>query len=287
MALLKIAHYRVLKQLGGGGASEVYLAEDTRLHRKVALKLLHHTYTQDPVQLQRFQQEAEWTSMLSHPNLLAIFEVGETDGTHYIATEFIDGMTLRKKLDHGTLTVRESIEIAIAVVSALKVAHEMWIVHRDIKPENIMLHGDGFVKVLDFGVAKLTQPQSGAKAITLPRMVVGTLQYLAPEQVRAAGVDPRTDLWAVGVVLFEMIAGEAPFSGKSIVELFDSIIRKETPTLVSPRNEVIPPYVSRIVERCLMKEPEERHQSTSELLADLKDAREELVYHERRQRKEG
>ena len=280
MSLLKVSHYRLMKQLGGGGTSEVYLAEDMNLHRKVALKLLHRAYTQDPQLLQRFQLEAEYMSMLSHPNLVTVFEVGESEGTHYIASEFVDGITLRRRLAVGALPLREALDIAIGVAAALRVAHEAWVVHRDIKPENIMLHADGYVKVLDFGVAKLTEP-TGAKAITKPRMVLGTLQYLSPEQVRAVAVDPRTDIWSLGVVMYEMLAGAGPFALTSIVELFDAITQKDPAPLSTHRAEGVPPDIEAIIRRAMMKEPEERYQSVSEMLKELKEAREEVVYRER------
>lgn len=280
MSLLKISHYKLLRQLGSGGASQVYLAEDTTLRRKVAIKLLHKAYTQDEKQLQRFRQEAEWTSMLSHPNLLTIFEIGESDGTHFIVSEYIEGETLRKRLTRGRIPVREAIDIAIGVTSALRVAHEAWVVHRDIKPENIMLHTNGFVKVLDFGVAKLTEPSGNQKPITLPRMVVGTLQYLAPEQVRADAVDPRTDLWSLGVVMYEMLAGTAPFATHSIVELFEGITRRD-PAPLSTVVPELPAELERLVAKLLMKEAEERYQKASDLLADLQDVREEIVFRER------
>jgi serine/threonine-protein kinase len=278
--LLKVSHYRLLKQLGGGGTSDVYLAEDTNLHRKVALKLLHRAYTQDAQQLQRFHQEAEWMSMLSHPSILTVFEVGEAEGIHFIAAEFIDGMTLRKRLAAGALPLREALDIAISVAAALRVAHEAWIVHRDIKPENIMLYGDGYVKILDFGVAKLTEPHN-VRSITKPRMVLGTLQYLAPEQVRAIAVDPRTDIWALGVVFYEMLAGNGPFASNSIVELFEAITNGTPPSIQSQTTENIPLEVEAIVNRAMMKEPEERYQTVEPMLKELKEAREELVYRER------
>jgi eukaryotic-like serine/threonine-protein kinase len=284
VSVLKISHYKLLRQLGSGGASQVYLAEDTNLHRKVAIKLLHKAYTQDPKQLQRFRQEAEWTSMLSHPNLLTIFEIGESDGTHFIVSEYVEGETLRKRLGRGKLPTREALDIALSVGAALRVAHEAWVVHRDIKPENIMLHTNGFVKVLDFGVAKLTEPSGQNKAITLPRMVVGTLQYLAPEQIRADAVDPRTDLWSLGVVMYEMLAGVAPFASHSIVELFEGITRRDPAPLRTLVPEV-PVELEKVVHKLLSKEAEERYQTTVELLRDLEEVREELVFRERSRRR--
>jgi serine/threonine protein kinase len=280
VSLLKIDRYKILRQLGSGGSAEVYLAEDTVLRRKVALKILHKKMTEDAQQVERFRSEAEWMSMLSHPNLLTIFEVGEADGVHFIASEFVEGETLRQKLSHGPLTLRNALEIAIDVASALRVAHEMWIVHRDVKPENILIHPEGFVKVLDFGVAKLTQPLSAKKPITLPRMVVGTLQYLAPEQIRGEAVDPRTDLWALGAVLFESITGEAPFTSSNVAELFVAITTGEVPR-VEERGVAAPPQLDKILRRLLAKTPEERPESAAVVIAELKDLLEEVVYLER------
>jgi serine/threonine protein kinase len=264
----------------------VYLAEDTVLRRKVAVKVLHNSLTEDEAQLQRFRQEAEWTSMLSHPNLLTIIEIGEADGTHFIVSEYIDGETLRKRMDKGRLPLREAVDIAVGVASALRVAHEAWVVHRDIKPENIMLHADGFVKVLDFGVAKLTDPFArGKKALTMPKMVIGTMQYLSPEQIRGDAVDPRTDLWGLGVVLYEMLAGVTPFPYTSIGELFDGITSKVPPPILQQVPD-LPPELVKIIDRLLQKDPEQRYQQTSALLTDLHDAREELVFRERAKRRQ-
>lgn len=279
MNLLQISQYRILRQLGSGGASDVYLAEDTRLRRKVALKVMHPKLTTDPQQVARFRQEAEWMSMLTHPNLLTILDIGECDGVQYMATEFVEGETLRQRLTRATVPLKDAVDISIGIASALRVAHEMWIVHRDIKPENVLLHPDGYVKVLDFGVAKLLHSLN-PKAITLPGMVLGTLQYLAPEQVNGEAVDPRTDLWSLGIVLYEMVAGATPFPTTSIGDLLRAITEGEIAPL-SGRAVGAPPQIDTIVGRLLERDPEARYESAAALLVDLKDLREELSFLDR------
>src|SRR2546425_5157553 len=208
-----LSHYRIISKLGSGGMGEVYLAQDTRLGRNVALKILPADVAADESRMKRFVQEAKAASALNHQNIITIYEIGEAKSTHYIATEFVDGVTLRQKIRQAALSASEALDVAIQVCSALAAAHEAGIVHRDIKPDNIMLRGrDGFVKVLDFGLVKLTEPQSEATdttaltaiAETEPGIVMGTVTYLSPEQARGLGVDPRTDVWGVGCVLYEM-----------------------------------------------------------------------------------
>ncbi|HYV03131.1 MAG TPA: serine/threonine-protein kinase, partial [Blastocatellia bacterium] len=219
-----IGPYMVLESLGAGGMGEVYLARDTRLGRKIALKFLSAEYTKDEDRVRRFQQEARAASALNHPNLITIFDIGEVDSVHFISTEFIEGDTLRKLVSSRRLSNAEIFDVAIQVGSALATAHSAGITHRDIKPENIMVRPDGVVKVLDFGLAKLTEPSSGATAIdptavtkkvveTNPGVVMGTVSYMSPEQARGASVDARTDIFSFGVVLYEMTAGRVPFEG--------------------------------------------------------------------------
>ena len=267
-----MAQYRLIKQLGIGGAAEVYLAEDTTMGLLVALKLLHAHLTKDQQHVKRFRQEAEWASLLNHPNVLDIYEVGQCDGVHFMATEYIEGDTLRAYI-LSELPLRQVVDVAIGVVSALHAAHAVWIVHRDIKPENIMLRQrDGHVKVLDFGLAKLTQPSgtSPARPLTGPGTVLGTLQYLAPEQLMGAGVDPRTDLFSFGVVFYEMTSGQTPFGGNSNRELISEILHTDPPKLTRP-NEVIPDGFQQLVDRALKKDVEERYQSAAEVLGALQD----------------
>src|SRR6266581_9662962 len=218
-----LAHYRLLSLLGEGGMGKVYLADDTRLHRKVSLKFLSSSFAEDSQRLHRFEQEARAVSALNHPNILTIHEVGEADDHHFIATEFIEGQTLRERMRSG-LDIDDALDIAIQVASAMVAAHRVNIVHRDIKPENIMIRReDGLVKVLDFGLAKLSVPRAVAsgsidreaetriRVQTQPGVVMGTVAYMSPEQGRGDTVDERTDIWSLGVVLYEMIAGCSPF----------------------------------------------------------------------------
>ncbi|HEX4946234.1 MAG TPA: protein kinase, partial [Blastocatellia bacterium] len=224
----QLGHYRLLSRLGAGGMGEIHLAEDTRLGRKVALKILPAEFVADADRVRRFEQEARAVSALNHPNILVIYEIGKERGTHFIATEYIEGQTLRQKLDAGKLTVSETLDLAVQIAGALQAAHQAGIVHRDIKPENIMLRPDGYVKVLDFGLARVDElrskeattvtdtshdnPQSPIRIpqSTSPGTVMGTAHYMSPEQARGLKVDARSDIFSFGIVLYEMLAGEKP-----------------------------------------------------------------------------
>ena len=285
-----ISHYRVIVPLGSGGMGQVYLAQDITLGRKVAVKVLPTDFTRDKDRVRRFQQEARAASALNHPNIITIHEIGQFDGRHFIATEFIDGETLRQRIaesqarvagdkdtSHKTLKVHDILNIAIQTADALAAAHEAGVVHRDIKPENIMVrHRDGYVKVLDFGLAKLTDTASvDAEAPTRNQiqtsagMVMGTVNYMSPEQVRGEQVDSRTDLWSLGVVLYEMVAGCSPFGRSTSSEAIALILEREPPPLVRYAREV-PAELERIVGKALTKEKEERYQTAKDLLIDLR-----------------
>lgn len=283
-----IGHYRILSKIGSGGMGEVYLAEDGKLGRRVAIKLLPETLTEDEDRLRRFEQEARTASALNHPNILTVFEIGDIGKTLYIATEYIDGETLRSRLNRGRLSVSESLEIAIQCASALVAAHEEGIIHRDIKPENIMLRRDGLVKVLDFGLAKLSPPAAkpaGPDIVhdatterhvhTAPGVIMGTVQYMSPEQTRGRATDPRTDIWSLGCVLYEMLAGRAPFVGESSADLIAEIV-KVRPAPFSNGHSDIPQSLSNLVDRMLEKEAEARYQSSGELVSELKALRRDL-----------
>jgi len=275
-----IGHYEVVSLLGVGGMGQVYLAEDAKLGRKVALKLLPPTYTRDESRLRRFQQEARAASALNHPNILTIHELGEVNGEQFIATEFVEGETLRERLNRAPLNSAETLDVAVQIAGALAAAHKAGIVHRDIKPENIMLRHDGYVKVLDFGLAKLTeQPEPATQTPATENvdissgLVMGTVKYMSPEQARGRQVDPRSDIFSFGVVLYEMIAGRPPFEGKNSNELISTILKEEPP----PLNDV-PEETQRLISRALRKKKEDRYQTIEDLLADLKSLKEDKTF---------
>lgn len=299
-----INQYKIINRLGGGGMGEVYLAEDTRLRRKVALKLLSQDITKNEDWVLRFEQEARAASALNHPNIITIYEVGQTEESHFISTEFIEGVTLRQYLKQNIVTTSEVLEIVIQISGALVAAHGAGIIHRDIKPENVMLRPDGYVKVVDFGLAKFTeQPRSAgvsrsdpnaiteANAIevavneevnTNPGMVMGTISYMSPEQATGNEVDARTDVFSLGVLLYEMIAGRLPFEGTSPNEIIASIIHKKQRPLARFAPDT-PTELERIVGKCLSKKRDDRYQSLKDMQIDLRrlkrqlDLKEELV----------
>ncbi|MBO0695233.1 MAG: serine/threonine protein kinase, partial [Verrucomicrobia bacterium] len=237
-----IGHYKISKRIGVGGMGVVYLAQDDRLGRKVALKFLPERLTADKVQLSRFKSEARAASALNHPNILTVYEIGTEGDRHFIATEFIEGVTLRASLARGRMDAGDTLEIAVQVASALSAAHKAGVVHRDIKPENIMLRPDGYVKVLDFGIAKLTeqQPASDDRGMgtttalqTHTGLLLGTARYMSPEQTRGQSVDARSDIWSLGAVVYEMASGVPPFSGETPSDCIASILKTEAPSLAS------------------------------------------------------
>src|SRR3989440_9197180 len=231
-----LGHYKVIEQIGTGGMGEVYLAEDTRLSRKVALKVLPDYFTKDDERVRRFQQEARAASALNHPNIITIYEIGEIDSRHFIATEFIEGETLRQRMTKSQMKIAEVLDVAAQVAWALSAAHQAGIAHRDIKPRNIMLRPDGVVKVLDFGLAKLTEQKGDdLEAATLVHtkqgIVMGTAHYMSPEQARGQKMDARTDIFSLGVVLYEMVTGRVPFAGETMTDVLASILMLEPPSL--------------------------------------------------------
>src|SRR6185295_12523165 len=285
-----IAHYRILRRLGKGGMGEVFLGEDTKQHgRKVALKVLPHELTTSESRLRRFKQEARAILALNHPNILTVFEIGEAGGSYYIATEYIDGETLRHCLWRGPLKLDETLGIGIQVAMALEAAHAAGIVHRDIKPENIMLRQDKFVrdrfvKVVDFGLAKLTDRDSSnadPEAVTIPitetnpGAIMGTSGYMSPEQALGEAIDERTDVFSLGVVLYEMVAGRPPFQGKTESHTRVSIIDHDHVPLVQHVSNV-PRQLERIVSKALAKDRLKRYQTITDLKLDLEQPRDEL-----------
>jgi serine/threonine protein kinase/Tol biopolymer transport system component len=279
----RLGRYEVGPQLGAGGMGEVYLAEDMRLRRPAALKILPAKFTESEDRLLRFEREASAASALNHPNIITIHEIGQQDGMHFMAMEFVDGETLRLRLSHTPMSLKETLDVAVQVADALSAAHEAGIVHRDIKPENIMIRRDGYVKVLDFGLAKLTERQSSvdsqaptiAKADTEPGTVMGTMQYMSPEQARGFDVDKRTDIWSLGVVLYEMVAGHAPFEGETTSDVIVSLLSQEPP-LLSQEAEDVPHELERIARKALQKNRDERYQTVKDMALDLKSLRREL-----------
>jgi serine/threonine protein kinase len=286
-----VGHYQILAPLGKGGMGEVYLAKDSTLDRKVALKLLLAEFTGHKDRLRRFILEAKAASSLNHPNIITIHEIGQVEQAHFIATEFIDGETLRQHLAKARMKLPEILEVAIQTAGALQAAHAAGIVHRDIKPENIMLRPDGYVKVLDFGLAKLTeqshqstsadsQVDTMVKADTKPGTVMGTVNYMSPEQARGQALDQRTDVFSLGVVLYEMVAGRMPFAAATSLDTLVAILEKEPVSLDQFAPEV-PAECQRIISKALRKDPEERYQTVKDLLIDLKTLREELLFEQK------
>src|SRR5918912_4248223 len=287
-----ISHYRRLEKLGKGRMGEVYLAEDTKHGRKVSLKILPPHVTKDEGSLLRFKREASAILKLNHPNIITIYEIGQDDSVHFIATEFINGQTLREHIWREELKIDEVLGISIQVARALEAAHEEGIVHRDIKPENIMLRHDRLgrdrlVKVLDFGLAKLTEKRSSIadpEAVTMPisntspGTVMGTTGYMSPEQTRGEMVDARTDIFSLGVVLYEMVARRAPFEGPTDSHVKVSILDHEPPPLAS-KSQIIPHQLERIVRKALAKDKTKRYQTITDLNTDLENLRDELDRH--------
>src|SRR5438046_9339823 len=279
----KLGRYEIRSQIGAGGMGEVYLARDLELDRTVAIKILPETLASDQQRLQRFIQEARAASALNHPHILTIYEIGVTGSSRFIATEFIDGETLRQRSNAG-LNLAEALEIAIQVGSALSAAHAAGIIHRDIKPENIMVRHDGYIKVLDFGLAILPRPKRSNTDTEAPTRamvntdagtVMGTANYMSPEQAKGTQVDARSDLWSLGAVLYEMITKRAPFPGETPTETISLILQREPAPLTRFTPEA-PSELERIVTKALTKDREERYQTMKDLLIDLRSLKRKL-----------
>ena len=284
----KFGSYHVISLLGAGGMGEVYLAQDTKLDRQVALKVLLDEVAGDDDRVRRFVQEAKAASALNHPNILTVYEIGEFEDSRYIATELIKGETLRDRSRGEAMTLREVLDVAMQVAAALNAAHGAGIVHRDIKPENIMLRDDGIVKVLDFGLAKLvaqtgsadSQAATRVQINTWPGVVMGTVLYMSPEQARGRESDSRCDVWSLGVVIYEMLAGATPFAGETANDSIAAILTKEPP----PLDDATPPELRRIVRKSLQKQTDERYQTVKDLLLDVKNLKRELEFSEELER---
>jgi serine/threonine-protein kinase len=295
-----IGPYQILSLVGAGGMGKVYLAQDTRLGRKIALKVLPKEFTQDPDRVRRFEQEARAASALNHPNIITIFEIGRLADAHYIATEFIEGQTLRQRMKQSRIELRQALDIACQIVSAIAAAHEAGIVHRDVKPENIMLRPDGYIKILDFGIAKLTEAYAApldtsevdheAETVialtTETGVVIGTTSYMSPEQARGQKIDARTDLFSLGVVLYEMIAGVSPFKGPTSADVLAAILAREPQPLTSFASDV-PEALDWIIAKTLRKDRAERYQTAKELLGDMRSLKHRLEFEEELKRSMG
>jgi len=289
-----INQYKIISAIGKGGMGEVFLAQDTKLKRQVALKILPAEFAEDKDRMSRFIREAQSASALNHPNIITIYEIGESDGTHFISTEFIDGKTLNDYVKFNPVNYKSALEIAIQVASALDEAHHAGIVHRDIKPDNVMIRANGLAKILDFGIAKLSGrgdaetrrhgeedktliaaspiPRVPASPSTSPGMIIGTANYMSPEQAKGKDVDARTDIFSFGVVLYEMIAGHLPFEGENALEMIGAILKDEP----KPLNSDVPTEIAKIINKCLRKDRDARYQTIKDVGNDLKDVRQEL-----------
>ena len=304
----KIRHYKILSQIGTGGMGDVFLATDTLLERNVAIKFVSAEFAQDADRVRRFMQEAKMASALNHPNILTVHEISKTKKTHFIATEFIDGKTLRKAMSDGELSFDDSLDIAAQVTSALIAAHSAGIFHRDIKPENIMLRSDKLVKVLDFGLAKLQEgdrrkgeeekmrrgesekgrngdgdspshlltlspshslPFSPVPQLTNPGLIMGTFAYMSPEQAVGKATDARSDIWSLGIVMYEMFAGTKPFTGTTSGDLVDAILNNEPEIL----GDDVPTRLNSIIYKAIRREADDRYQTADELLLDINGIR--------------
>ncbi len=278
----RFGRYEIRSLIGSGGMGEVYLAADTKLGRTVALKFLPAEVAADQKRMQRFTREAHAASSLNHPNIITIHEIEQEGGVTFIATEFIEGVTLRERMKGGPLGIGEALDVAIQTASALAAAHAKEIVHRDVKPENVMLREDGYVKVLDFGLAKLaetrsTTPEAATQIHTDAGAVIGTARYMSPEQARGIEVDGRTDIFSLGILLYEMLAGRSPFEGATNHEVVAAIL-KEEPRPLSDHVAAVPPRLQEIVSRALMKDRDLRYQTARELLEDLRTFKQDLEF---------
>jgi serine/threonine-protein kinase len=278
-----LSHYRISAKIGEGGMGDVYLAKDTRLNRRVAIKLLSVELSKNENHLRRFVQEARAASALNHPNIITVYEIGEFEDTHFIAAEYIEGETLRERLS-GELTLNEVLDITTQMASALSAAHKAGIVHRDVKPENVMIRReDNLIKVLDFGLAKLTEQQAIsdedatlAQVKTNSGVIMGTVAYMSPEQARGQQVDERTDIWSFGAVLYEMLAQKQPFAGETVSDAIAAILKNEP----APLGENTPPELNRIIRKTLQKNVDERYQTVKDLLLDLKNLKRQVEFSE-------
>src|SRR6266487_2358806 len=284
-----LSHYRIVSKIGAGGMGEVYLAQDTKLDRKVALKIMPADLAANHDRMRRFVQEAKAAAALNHPNIAHIYEIGESEGTNFIAMEFVDGKTLREKLHGEKNRLKVVLKHLLQVADGLAKAHASGIVHRDLKPDNIMITRDGHAKILDFGLAKLVETSGpglgqseGGEAPTavmqqhsVPGMIMGTVGYMSPEQAQAKPVDQRSDIFSFGCILYEAATGRKPFAGDSIVDTLHKIIYEPAPS-ITDLNPSASPDLQRVIRKCLAKEPEKRYQTIRDTANDLEELLEEM-----------
>src|SRR5580700_8454137 len=275
----KLGPYEIVSLLGAGGMGEVYRARDSRLRRDVAIKVLPQALSLDADRMRRFEQEALATAALNHPNILAVFDIGTSEGSPYVVSELLEGETLRDRLRSGALAPRKALDYALQIAHGLAAAHEKGIIHRDLKPDNLFVTKDGRVKILDFGLAKLTQADPGANTsmatathgaphATEAGMVMGTAGYMSPEQVRGLALDARSDIFSFGAILYEMLSGKRAFHGETPADTMSAILKEEPPEL-NETNRNVSPALERIVQHCLEKNPESRFHSASDIAFDL------------------
>src|SRR5580698_4690143 len=277
----KLGPYEIVSLLGAGGMGEVYRARDSRLRRDVAVKVLPQTLSLDADRLRRFEQEALATAALNHPNILAVFDIGTHEGSPYVVSELLEGETLRERMNGGAIATRKALDFALQIAHGLAAAHEKGIIHRDLKPENLFLTKDGRLKILDFGLAKLTQADPGSSSHTAMAtathgtphateagVVMGTAGYMSPEQVRGLALDTRSDIFSFGAILYEMLSGKRAFHGDTPADTMSSILKEDPPDL-SATNRNVSPALERIVQHCLEKSPEARFHSASDIAFDL------------------
>lgn len=277
-----LSHYQILKHLGSGGMGDVYLAQDTQLERTVALKILPPEVASDPERMRRFVREAKAASAIDHPNIVHVYEINQAENVNFISMQYVEGQTLRNKIDGRPLSIDELLQTAIQISDALTEAHARGIIHRDIKPANIMISCKGQVKLLDFGLAridKMTASSEDSQTETVSKtksgIVVGTVAYMSPEQALGKGVDHRSDIFSTGIVLYEMATGQPPFSGQNPMETIDKIVHHQPESIVR-RNYGVPQELERIIRKCMEKSAESRYQSSSEILVDLKNLKRDL-----------
>src|SRR5215813_5629354 len=289
----KLGPYEILAPVGAGGMGEVYLAEDTRLHRKVAVKLLPDRLASDHRRMQRFKQEAMAAASLNHPHIAHIYEIGQAADVQFIAMEYVDGETLRERIRNGPMRLADVVDVSEQMAGALSAAHAAGIIHRDIKPENVIVRRDGLVKVLDFGLAKLAQrhPESTDSNAptrvlvnTAPGVVMGTAIYMSPEQARGLEVDERTDIFSLGIVLYEMIAGCLPFTGSTANDVVASLLSDNEPPPLARYSREVPGELERITSKALRKNKDERYQTIKDLHLDLQTLKQELEFQRKLQR---